>query len=74
MNSNIEFDFEKWKTGRYNVFIKGGAEVKQLTRFECDYLFPLYGVVGESVETWSMKGKYLDASVSNLDLCLQLIS
>jgi hypothetical protein len=52
-----KFDLEKVIYGA-KVVTRGGDEVTQLSKFETDSYYCLYGVVNGIVEDWTIDGKY----------------
>lgn len=65
----IDFNLEKWQTGKYDVFTREGKEVKQLTYFSSIPL--IAGVVNGCFETWFSNGYYHTKQDSPLDLILR---
>jgi hypothetical protein len=63
-----KFDLEKVIHGA-KVVTRGGDEVTQLSKFETDSDYCLYGVVNGIVEDWTIDGKYrLETSECSKDL------
>jgi hypothetical protein len=67
-----KFNLEKALNGA-KVFTRDGREVTQLTRFETDSHYCLYGVVNGFVKDWTSDGKYrLETPECSKDLFLEV--
>ena len=66
-----KFNLEKALSGA-KVVTRDGREVKQLTRFEADSDYCLYGVVSGLVKDWTIDGRYrLETPECSKDLFLE---
>jgi hypothetical protein len=60
MTKQINFDASL--IGQEGITVKtvSGEEIKQLTFFQCDDTYPIYGVVGTECISWKINGYELD--------------
>lgn len=64
------FDLERALAGE-PVCTREGREVTQVTLFNADTNYPVFGVVSDSIVTWNKEGVYQENSKTHLDLFMK---
>lgn len=68
----IDFDWDKYQSGEYDVYTKMGQKVSQLTKFNVDFLQEYVGVVDGEIELWFADGIWhTENATSSMDLVLK---
>jgi len=62
----IPFDLERWRAGDFKrVVTRKGKEVTQLTYFNTEIVYPIYGIVDNSLVSFTKDGFYKSNSEEN---------
>lgn len=71
MENKIEFNWEKYQSGAYDVVTRDGRKVEQLHKFDVSGNYPFFGVCNDTVYNWYSNGLiWDDGELTETDLFL----